>query len=79
MVRALVLAVSIFLAAETAALSFIARVERIADGDSFTVRVESGKIFEVRINGIDAPERRQPFGPSARTSLHRLIAGNCPD
>jgi micrococcal nuclease len=76
MARALVLAVSIFLAAETApALSFVARVERIADGDSFTVRAEGGRIFEVRINGIDAPERRQAFGPTARTSLHQLIGG----
>lgn len=36
------------------------RVVRIADGDSFTVS-KNGDELEVRLFGIDAPEREQPY------------------
>lgn len=57
------------------ALTFKARVVKIADGDSLTVRDASGKTLEVRISGIDAPEGRQSFGPNARASLEALLKG----
>jgi micrococcal nuclease len=45
-------------------------VYRIADGDSF--RCDDGR--RVRLIGIDSPEsQQQPFGPSARTALLRLL------
>lgn len=76
MPRVLVLGVALATCASTAsAFTFSAQVVRIADGDSFTVRDDHGRRFELRLHGIDAPEGKQPYGPAARNSLNRLIAG----
>lgn len=58
------------------AQTFRARVVKVADGDSLTVRDAAGRAREVRISGIDAPEGRQAFGREAKTSLVRLLEGN---
>lgn len=44
----------------------------VLDGD--TVRDENGTKY--RLYGIDAPERRQPFGPEAKRHLEALIFEN---
>jgi endonuclease YncB( thermonuclease family) len=44
----------------------------IVDGDTVDVRLESGMI-RVRLHGVDAPERDQPYGKSARRALSRLV------
>ncbi|MEM8678668.1 MAG: thermonuclease family protein [Planctomycetota bacterium] len=49
-----------------------AEVVRVADGDSFTVRL-NGKVREVRLYGIDAPDHGQPFVAESRERLCRLI------
>ena len=49
------------------------RVVSIADGDTFTVLDASNKIYKVRLLGIDAPEKRQPFGNVAKNRLSQLI------
>ena len=51
------------------------RVVRIYDGDTFTILVPPDYTFNIRIQGIDAPERRQEFGMYARVYLERLIGG----
>jgi endonuclease YncB( thermonuclease family) len=49
---------------------------RIADGDSFTVaRSGSGAKEEIRIFGIDAPERSQPWSRRAREALSERVYG----
>ena len=49
-------------------------VARIADGDTNTVLV--GKTQRrVRLEGIDCPERGQPYGKKAREFLSNLVAG----
>ena len=55
------------------AQTFDARLERVADGDSMWVRDKNGRAIEVRIIGIDAPERRQAFGDASRNSLRTLL------
>jgi len=51
------------------------KVIGISDGDSITV-LDARKIrHEVRLLGIDAPERRQPFGRRSTESLSRLVFG----
>jgi endonuclease YncB( thermonuclease family) len=55
---------------------FAARVVRIADGDSFTVkRGSSATLEEIRIFGIDAPERGQPWSRHAREALSERVFG----
>ncbi|HAZ60807.1 MAG TPA: hypothetical protein DCY89_04445 [Gammaproteobacteria bacterium] len=51
------------------------RVVRVSDGDSITVIDAGRKEFRVRLAGIDAPERGQPYNRVARTSLSHLLAG----
>ena len=52
--------------------SIAATVTRVADGDSFVARLADGRTVEVRLQGIDAPEARQPFGREAGENLRRL-------
>ncbi len=65
---ALLLALSPFSHAD-----FSGRVVRVIDGD--TVSVLSGdQMLRVRLNGIDAPESKQPYGQRSKQSLIQLAA-----
>ena len=46
---------------------------KIYDGDTFTILTPDGRRFNIRINGIDAPERTQEDGMYAREYLVQLI------
>ena len=49
-------------------------VVKIADGDTITV-LDSDKVqHRVRIAGIDAPEKNQPFGNASGKRLGELVA-----
>jgi len=45
------------------------RVVAIADGDTLTVLDDSKTQHKIRLAGIDAPEKGQPFGTKARENL----------
>ncbi|BAL23711.1 hypothetical protein AZKH_1389 [Azoarcus sp. KH32C] len=51
------------------------RVVAIADGDTLTVRDTANVQHKVRLSGIDAPEKRQPFGNVSRQHLAELVFG----
>ena len=53
----------------------VGRVSRVLDGDSLVVTGPDGREIEVRVFGIDAPERRQPWSRRSREALRRLIEG----
>lgn len=53
---------------------FSGTVGRIFDGDSFLVRPAKGRDIDVRLQDIDAPEKSQPYGNTARAALIKLIA-----
>jgi endonuclease YncB( thermonuclease family) len=75
-VRNVLLAVVLFLAACRAdAQPLRATVTHVADGDSFHARDIRGRKLEIRILGIDAPERNQPFADASRRALIKLIRG----
>ena len=44
----------------------------VADGDTLTVRVEGNRQVKIRLAGIDAPERNQPFSAQSREALVAL-------
>lgn len=52
-------------AAASPAESFTGRVVGVTDGDSLTI-MHAGKGEKVRLEGIDCPEKKQPFGSRAR-------------
>lgn len=50
-------------------------VQRLTDGDSFHMRSTDGRELEIRMHGIDAPERNQPYGREAGRALESLLKG----
>lgn len=49
------------------------RVVRVTDGDTITVLDTNNTQYKVRLAGIDAPEKKQPFGKVSKSSLSDLI------
>jgi len=62
------------LATPAAAAALEGRVIHIADGDTLTVLDARQQSHKVRLAGIDAPERGQPFGRRSAEALGRLTA-----
>jgi endonuclease YncB( thermonuclease family) len=52
------------------------RVVKVADGDTITLLDASRVQHKIRISGIDAPERKQPFGAASKKNMSDLSAGN---
>lgn len=52
---------------------FTGKVVRIADGDTVTVLDLSKVRHKVRLTGIDAPEKKQPFGNRSKQSLSDMV------
>jgi endonuclease YncB( thermonuclease family) len=48
------------------------RVVGVADGDTLTVLDASKQQHKIRLDGIDAPEKAQPFGDRSKQSLSDL-------
>jgi endonuclease YncB( thermonuclease family) len=55
--------------------SFEGRVVGVADGDTVTVLDSNHLQHKIRLAGIDAPEKGQPFGDRSRQSLARAVLG----
>ena len=51
------------------------RVVGVADGDTITVLDADRQQHKIRLQGIDAPEKAQPFGQRSKESLSRLVFG----
>jgi endonuclease YncB( thermonuclease family) len=49
------------------------RVVRLADGDTITVLDSTNTQHKIRLSGIDAPEKSQPFGNRSKESLSDLV------
>jgi endonuclease YncB( thermonuclease family) len=49
------------------------RVVGIADGDTITVLDADKTQHKIRLAGIDAPEKKQPFGQRSKESLSELV------
>ena len=65
------LALSISASAETIS----GKVIGVADGDTVTVLDANREPHKIRVSGIDAPEKAQPFGQRAKASMSTLVFG----
>src|SRR4029453_19414015 len=50
----------------------VGQVTKVADGDPLALHLFSGSI-RVRLHGVDAPEKAQPHGKTAMTTLTSLV------
>jgi len=69
-----VLGAALLFAFTVHAEEFTGRVVGVADGDTITV-LAGVEPRRVRLAGIDAPEKGQPFGRRAKQAVSRLAAG----
>ncbi|HGV2041717.1 TPA: thermonuclease family protein [Escherichia coli] len=53
----------------------IGKVVRVLDGDTFELLVDQRPV-RIRVTGIDAPEKDQPFGQRSRQSLAGMVDNN---
>jgi endonuclease YncB( thermonuclease family) len=70
------LIVSSLLLGTTHADTLTGRVVNVADGDTVTILDADHQQHRVRLQGIDAPEKAQPFGQRSKQSLSTLVFGN---
>ncbi len=53
--------------------TLIGRVVAVADGDTLTVLDQQRVTHKIRLIGIDAPEKAQPFGTASKQHLAELV------
>jgi len=51
------------------------KVVAVSDGDTIKVLDANNILYRVRLTGIDAPEKAQPFGNASRRHLASMVAG----
>jgi len=51
------------------------RVIKVIDGDTITILDSKKRQHRIRLAGIDAPEKKQPFGNASRKQLGDLVGG----
>ena len=73
--RKLLLIFVLFLSNIVNAKTIEGLVVGVADGDTITVLDQQKNIFKIRLQGIDAPEKKQAFGEKSKQSLHDLVHG----
>ncbi|MFT5448250.1 MAG: endonuclease YncB(thermonuclease family) [Gammaproteobacteria bacterium] len=56
------------------AATLTGKVVKVADSDTITILVGTEQ-HRIRLQGIDAPERKQPYGKASGRSLSALVAG----
>jgi len=54
---------------------FTGLVVDVKDGDTVKIRSSTGRMVDVRISGIDAPESNQPYGAEATRNARRYVGG----
>jgi endonuclease YncB( thermonuclease family) len=75
MIHLLLVTVALLLPLVTAADTLTGRVVRVVDGDTVYVLDPTKTQHKIRLAGIDAPERGQPFGTRSKQRMADLVAG----
>ncbi len=53
--------------------TLVGQVVAVSDGDTIKVLDDTKKLFVIRLMGIDAPEKAQPYGQRSKQSLSDLV------
>jgi len=56
-------------------LSCPCKVVKVTDGDTVNVLDQTKTLHKIRLQGIDAPERKQAFGRKSTQNLAKYVAG----
>ena len=67
--------ISLILCSPVLADTLQGKVVKIADGDTVTIVDDSGKKHRIRLAGIDAPEKNQPYGDISTQGCNILVSG----
>ncbi len=59
---------------ESATFPFTGKVVAVLDGDTIEV-LHHGKAERIRLNGVDSPEKKQPFGQKAKRLTSSIAFG----
>lgn len=73
MIRYLLICLTLLYTSQAFADTLLGRVVGVADGDTITVLDASDTQHKIRLSGIDAPEKKQPFGQVSKQSLSDLV------
>lgn len=68
-------AILLFFLITSGLFGFEGKVVRVSDGDTIVVLTQDKEQIKVRLNGIDAPEKKQSFGKQSTKFLSNLVAG----
>lgn len=71
--RILLLIASLLLVHTATADTINGRVVGVADGDTVTILDNSNTQWKIRLMGIDAPEKKMPFGQKSKEALSALV------
>jgi endonuclease YncB( thermonuclease family) len=63
------------LVASPAGADIIGKVVAVTDGDTIKILDDDKVQHKIRLTGIDAPEKSQPFGGASRKHLASMVAG----
>ena len=71
--KKLILVLFLFISNFAYAKTIEGLVVGVADGDTITVLDQQKNTYKIRLQGIDAPEKKQAFGEKSKQSLHDLV------
>ena len=71
--KKLILVLFLFLSNFANAKTIEGLVVGVADGDTITVLDQQKSTYKIRLQGIDAPEKKQAFGEKSKQGLHDLV------
>jgi endonuclease YncB( thermonuclease family) len=75
MIKGVLVSCLFLLVSHASANELVSRVVGVSDGDTITVLDATNALHKVRLSGIDAPEKSQPFGSVAKQSLSDILFG----
>jgi len=73
--RALPLTIMLLVSIAVHAETLTGTVVGVADGDTITVLDAHHEQHRIRLSGIDAPEKAQPFGQRSKESMSAMVFG----